>query len=288
MFSPPVYLSIGDEYDKHPTDTSTRGMKFIVPAKRNPHITDATFTPFASLAAGDPYKAVGFGGPFRQREPREGDQPPFRPTGHTKKSCGRGDYYGTFSEGNPTKHEPEFPPLKRADPGEGLKSNFYTNPSKKGTYGYTGLSIAKAGEVQYVSDPFEGNRRQEALKKKEDRAKQVGAMPFRAAVKRGGTFDESEHGFSTVYSLTKPLAPKKSAQRPAPNIAERPWVPGGALGRDITKFPEYLEDPYEVHERKLREERLQEKDMKPWHPAGNDPYRYIYTSPISYDPPPVA
>ncbi|KPI86288.1 hypothetical protein ABL78_4635 [Leptomonas seymouri] len=299
MFSQPVYLSVGDEYDKREPHTtkSTGRPPFVVSAKRNPHISNATFSPVMSLSNGDPYHSVGFAGPFRQ--PIDGSQSknmmltPFKPTGASKKSSGKGDYYGTFSEKEPIRHETEFPPIKTAADVKAemaaAKRNFVVNPPKKGTYGYVGLTIAQAGEVQYVADPYEGTARREALESKYAATKRVGPA-FCSAARKGGCFDETEHGVSRVYGLSKPLPPKRSqsSERQRTLAAERkPWVPGGALVPGLSKQPEYQEDPYDVKEQKVREMRQKESTYKPWVPASTDPYRFIYTRPIAYDPPEV-
>ncbi|KAL7700657.1 protein of unknown function (DUF4586) [Lotmaria passim] len=302
MFSQPVYLSVGDEYDKYEPHAAkaTGRPPFVVPAKPHPHISDATFGPVASLSNGDPYQSVGFDGPFRQpaaddsHGKDEATLPPFKPTGPSKKSSGKGDYYGTFAEKDPIRHETEFPPIKSAADVKAetaaAKRNFIVNPPKKGTYGYTGLTIAQAGEVQYVADPYEGTARQEALQRKYETTKRVGP-PFRSAVRTGGCFDESEHGVSRVYGLSKPLPPKRSpsssVKQKSLAAGRKPWVPGGALVPELSKQPEYQEDPYDVKEQKVREMRQKESTYKAWVPAGSDPYRYIYTKPIAYDPPAV-
>lgn len=305
MFSQPAYLSVGDEYDKRePHSAKATGRPpFVVSAKRNPHVSDATFAPVAPLSNGDPYTSVGFGGPFRQPNNNNAAAagtnalPPFKPAGASKKSSGKGDYYGTFAEKAPIRHETEFPPIKSAADVKAetaaAKRNFVVNPPKKGTYGFTGLTIAQAGEVQYVSDPYEGTARRAALESKAEATKRVGP-PFRSAVRNGGCFDETDHGVSRVFGLTKPLPPKRSpsssAERKQQALAagQKPWVPGGALVPELSKQPEYQEDPYDVKEQKMREARQKESTYKPWVPAGNDPYRFIYTSPIAYDPPAVA
>lgn len=287
MFSPPVYLNIGDEYDKRDsskTFSRREGQKqFTVSAKKHPHLLDSTFTNFSSVSTGDPYKAESIHGPFRQRDStKDRSTVPFRPTGPSHSSGkGKGTYYGTFCDGNPHKHETEFPPIykEKGDVGR----NFYTNPSKKGTYGYSGLTIAKAGEVIYVSDPYEGNKRKEALQRKEDIAQEVG-VPFKSSVRHGGCFDDSDRGFTTVYSLSKPLPHKKEKPKEVPFVSTKPWVPGNALTKEITKYPEYKEDPYDIRERRIREQKQAERDYKAWCPAGNDPWRYIYHKPIQFDP----
>lgn len=288
MFSPPVYLCVGDEYDKREPrnpEAMVGNSQFTVTAKKHPHISDSIFGNFNSVSIGDPYKEESIHGPFRKRDPtQDRSAEPFRPPGYTKKGSGKGSYYGTFCDGKPYKHETEFPPIHMEK--ETGKRNFVTNPPKKGTYGYPGLTIAKAGEVVYVSDPYEGNKRKEALAGKEATASQMGA-PFKSAVRHGGCFDDSDRGFTTVYSLSKPLPPKKERPAKPTPVSAKPWVPGGALTKAITKFPEYQEDPYDVRERKIREKKQEERSYKPWYPARNDPYRYIYHKPVEFNPPPV-
>lgn len=296
MFSPPIYLSVGDEYDKPPVKSATMANRaaksFVVPMKRSPHITDAVFQkPFISLSVGDEYVPIPPGGTFRQsldeKKFSKCAPVPFRPPGHPHKSNGSGTYYGTFSESNPYRHEAELPLIttKKDTAASDAKTStwprrpIYTNPAKKGTYGYVGLSIGKMGEVCYVSDPI---------------AQPVSTHipcpsthpPFKTAVKKGGCFDDGPHGFTTVYSISKPLPLKKSQpMRPPPEI--KPWRPAGALVREIIKPPEYQEDPYDLKEKRLREQRQKEQSYKPWFPAGNDPYRHIYSYPVRFDPPPL-
>lgn len=64
-------------------------------------------------------------------------------------------------------------------------------------------------------------------------------------------------------------------------------MPAGTLTSDITKYPEYQEDPYDIKEHKVRQENMKERQYKAWHPTGSDPNRYIYTKPIDFIPPPV-
>ncbi|KAF8304167.1 putative protein of unknown function (DUF4586) [Trypanosoma cruzi] len=297
MFSPSVYLSIGDEYDK-PSAMPSIGVKsggrsFVVPMKRSPHITDAVFQkPFISLAVGDEYVAVPPHGTFRQPldEKKAGMTVlvPFKPPSRPHKSNGSGTYYGTFNEGNPPRHEAELPLIDTKKAGtpaaattpEWPKRRIYTNPGKKGTYGYVGLTIGKAGEVQYIADPIAPYTM--STRSSSPRSQK----PFKAAVKSGGCFDESPNGFTTVYSISRPLPPKKPPM-PRPPLDVKPWKPAGALLREIIKPPEYQEDPYDLKEKRIREERQKEQSYKPWCPAGNDPYRHIFHYPVRFDPPPL-
>lgn len=297
MFSPPIYLSVGDEYDKPPVKSPMTANKaargFVVPMKRSPHITDAVFQkPFISLAVGDEYIPVPPGGTFRQslddKKLSKVAPVPFRPPGNSHKPNGSGTYYGTFCESSPYRHEAELPLIsvkKGADAGDAKTSTWprrpiYTNPGKKGTYGYVGLTIGKMGEVCYVSDPV-------AQPVYTGPSSPSTQPPFRTAVKKGGCFDDGAHGFTTVYTISKPLPPKKPpVMRPPRDV--KPWRPAGALVRDIIKPPEYQEDPYDLKEKRLRELRQKEQSYKPWCPAGNDPYRHIYSYPVRFEPPPLA
>ncbi|EPY24831.1 hypothetical protein AGDE_12150 [Angomonas deanei] len=296
MFSPPVYVSVGDDYEKRIKNEEQKKVgdkPFKVTARKHPHTNDSTFSPFVSLNAGDPYKSTGFDGPFRSssKNSKEGSTKanpvPFRPSGGSKKSSGKGDYYGTFSEGNPYKHETELPPVKNASTRRGPEPrNFVVNRPKKGTYGYAGTTIGNGEELKYVHDPYEGTQRREALERKAAASRNMGA-PFKATVHRQDTFDESEHGYSKVYSLSKPLPPKKTPKSEPKPVVATPWMPGGALRKEITQFPEYMEDPVDLKEKKMKEERLNQERYNAWKPAGNHRNDYVYTKPVPYDPPMV-
>ncbi|EPY29585.1 hypothetical protein STCU_04436 [Strigomonas culicis] len=294
MFSEPQFVTVGDEYDKRGAHGGPRQDKpFIVPAKRRPHTEDATFSPFVSLATGEPYQSTGFEGPFRDPKGKKTgaastrNPVPFKPGGVTHKSCGKGDYYGTFCERAPYKHETDLPPVKHPSEHTGPEPrNFTTNRPKKGGLGFTGLSIGGAGEVRYVSEPYQGSQQREALERKSAAQREMGA-PFRAKVRGVATFDESEHGYSKVYSMSKPMPPKRAGPARTQPVAAKPWVPGGKLTDNITKFPDYQEDPYDLKERRVREEQQKEQQYKAWKPAGNHENDYIYTKPVEYNPPPV-
>uniref|UniRef100_A0A0A9W141 Cilia-and flagella-associated protein 96 n=1 Tax=Lygus hesperus TaxID=30085 RepID=A0A0A9W141_LYGHE len=244
MFSPPAFITIGDEYDKRTTNSSkkrsnTSEKPFTVPAHRHPHLLDSTFTPFSSLSTGVPYQGtLQVASTIASNARKENnssmrccaDLPPFKPPGPSHKSSGKGDYYGTFCEKAVPKHETELPYVSKkveVKVSELVKPrNFYTNPAKKGTYGFAGLTIGKSGEVQYIADPYEPFHNSDnnaattiGINSKSNTnyssSNRVGPA-FRAAVQCGRFFDESEHGFPTVYSLSKPLLPKKTVNTTSP------------------------------------------------------------------------
>lgn len=290
-FSPPNFISIGDEYNKKdnlPERYKGKNLKTNPPKKGT--LNDALFSKqFLTLSQGDKYVDPGL---YDKRQRLESDKKKLTPQGFKYASPahapgGRGTYYGTFSEKNPPKHEVEFPVAKKGEKPESAKAllkNFVTNPSKHGTYGYAGTTLSKGDEFKYVSDPYDGAKRKDALKNKESNKKIIGPA-FKSACKRGNYFDASAHGVSKVFSIDKPLPAKtmKNAGDKHSPLAKA-WRPGGTLVAEITKYPAYQEDPYEAKEKLLRESRKNEKPSKAWKPIGKHDYDYIYQMPIKFAP----
>jgi len=289
LFSPPAFISIGDEYDKRdqiPERYKGKNMK-CAPAKRG---QDGLFQrQFLSLSQGDKYIDPGL---FDKRHRLESDKKKLTPEGFkytnaAHKPGGSGTYFGTFSEKNPPKHEVEYAVVKKGEAAGAAAAaaahpkNFVTNPGKKGTYGFANTTIGRGDETKYVSDPYEGEKRREALASKESSKKIVGPA-FKAACKRGGFFDETAHGISTVFSIDKPLPSKRPAADAKAAPLAKAWRPGGTLVAEITKFPEYQEDPYEAKEKAMREARKAQKATAAWKPIGGT--KQLYTRPIKFTP----
>lgn len=291
-FSAPVFISIGDEYNKRdqlPERYKGKNLTTCPPKKGT--LNDALFSKqFLSLSQGDKYIDPGL---YDKRHRLESDKKKLTPQGFKYSNPahapgGRGTYFGTFSEKNPPKHEVEFPVAKKGDkPADLAKAhmkNFVTNPSKHGTYGYAGTTISKGDEFKYVSDPYDGEKRKEALSSKESNKKIIGPA-FKASCKaKGGFFDETPHGVSKVFSIDKPLPAKTHRDDAKHAPIAKAWRPGGTLVAEITKVPEYQEDPYEAKEKMLREARKNEKAQKAWKPIGKHDYDHIYTAPIKFAP----
>ena len=291
-FSAPVFISIGDEYNKRdnlPERYKGKNLKTAPPKKGN--LNDALFAKqFLSLSQGDKYIDPGL---YDKRQRLEGDKKKLTPQGFKYSNPahapgGRGTYFGTFSEKNPPKHEVEFPVAKKGEKPDAAKAhlkNFVTNPPKHGTYGFSGTTISKGDEFKYVSDPYDGEKRKEALTSKESNKKIIGPA-FKSSCKRGGFFDETNHGISKVFSIDKPLPAKshKAGDSGKHSPLAKAWRPGGTLVADITKYPAYQEDPYEAKEKALRESRKNEKPNKAWKPIGKHDYDHIYTAPIKFAP----
>jgi len=274
-FGQPVFITIGDEFDKKNNGVPDRfkGRSFVTnPGKKGSGADTLFGKKFLSMAEGDKYVDPGY---FDKRYRLENEKKKlspqgFRYTNGPKTMNGSGSYFGCFAEKQPWKHEVEFAVTKRGEMPDKAKPalrNIVTNPPKKGTYGYPGITLGKDSGYKYVSDPYEGEKREAALSAKQNSKKIVGA-PFKAACKRGGFFDETNHGVSKVYSIDKALPAKKPPSEDRKRAVTAAWRPGGRLHNDITKRPEYMEDPYEAKEKKMREERKSERPVKAWKPIG--------------------
>ena len=290
-FNPAQYVTIGDEYDKKTAGVPDRfkGRSFLTNPGKKGRGADTLFgKKFISLAEGDKYVDPGY---FDKRQRLQNEKKVlvpggFKYTNGTKDSCGKGTYYGTFSEKAPWKHEVEF----SVHSAQGTLSapklrNMVTNPGKKGSYGTPGLGIGgtKGSETKYVSDPYDAAKQLDAMVNKE-KGKAVIGPAFKAACKRGGYFDETAHGISRVYTIDKALPMKRMAadegKVAAPPVA---WKPGGKLDKTIYKPFPYMEDPSEAKEKKMREEQRSKRPVVAWKPIG--PSKSMPTRNVSYNPP---
>jgi hypothetical protein len=288
-FSAPVFISIGDEYDKKENGLPERfkGRSFQTAPPKKGNGADALMSKkFISLSDGDKYVDPGYY-EKRNRLDREKKRvgPVFKYTSGTKTACGSGTYYGTFNEKNPPPHLVEYSVTKRGEMPDKAKAqlrNIVTNPPKKGTYGTPNVTLSKGTELKYISDPYEGEKRKEALQAKES-AKRIVGPAFKGACRRGGFFDETAHGVSKVYTIDKALPPKKlgADHRAAPSA--KAWRPGGTLVTAITKPPEYMEDPYEAKEKAAREQRKKDRPAHgTWKPIGGS--KSLPTKAIKFTP----
>lgn len=285
-FSPPVFITIGDEYDK----------KNKVPVHEKPNFKvsgpktgkDSLFqSKFIGLADGDKYVDPGV---YERRRRLQDEKTKFRPSdapfrySNPAHKGPSGSHFGTFDEKNPPKHEVEYNVARPGDkptPPAPVPRNFIVSHPKKGGYGYAGVTIGKGDEYKYISSPYDSERRAEAIKAKENSTKIAGPA-FKAACKKSDFFDETPHGISKVYSLDKPLPAKSPLNDSKADHSLKPWVPGGRLIIDQGRY-EYQEDPYEAKEKRLREERLKNKPLaQPWKPLGQS--KSLPTKPIKFTP----
>lgn len=282
-----VYITIGDEYDKKkdPKDDRFKGKSFITNPGKKGAGTDSMFSKkFLSLSEGDKYVDPGT---YEKRHRLESEKKKltpdgFRYTSAPPKPTGAGSYAGCFTA-KPT-HEVEFPVAEKKPADENPKAhlkNITTNPPKKGTYGTPAVTLGKGDEYKYISDPYEGEKRKEALAAKENSKKLVGPA-FKGACKRGGFFDETSRGVSKVYSIDRALPAKKLATEDRKTPLAKSWKPAGRLVDSITKYPEYQEDPYEAKERAQHEARKRDKPLTVWKPIGGS--KSLATKPIKFTP----
>lgn len=289
MFSPPVFITIGDEYDKRdrlPERYKGKNLTSAPPKKGN--LNDALFQKqFLSLSQGDKYIDPGL---YDKRSRLESEKKKITPQGFkysnpAHKPGGSGTYFGTFQETQPPKHEPEFAVGKKGEKPEDAKAhlkNFVTNPAKKGTFGFPNTTLSHGDEYKYVSDPYDGAKRKDALASKESTKKIVGPA-FKSSCRHQDFFDETSHGVSRVFTIDKPLPAKRPGTQEGKHTPlAKAWRPGGTLVADITKFPEYQEDPYEAKEKAMREARKAQKENVAWKPIGGS--KSLYTRPIKFNP----
>jgi hypothetical protein len=286
MFSPPVFITIGDEYDKKDSIPDRFKGKSMLTSSTKRSTQDALFTKqVQSLSEGDKYVEPGY---FEKRyrlenEKRKLTAEGFRYSSPSHKSTGPGDYFGTFSEKNPPKHEVEFVVAKPGEKGEakanGTAKNILTNPGKRGTYGYPGLTLGEP--IKYISDPYDGAKRQQGLTEKGGTRSAVGP-PFKTACRKQDYFDETAHGVPKIYTLDKALPARRAAPEEKKPPLRTPFRPGGSLVASITKPPIYIEDPYELKEKAAREAKKNEKPLTAWKPLG--PSKSLPVRPIKFTP----
>eukprot|EP00755_Sulcionema_specki_P004874 Sspe_Gene.31247::Locus_15426_Transcript_1_1_Confidence_1.000_Length_1118::g.31247::m.31247 len=278
VFGQPSYISIGDEYDKK-VNQSTRykGKGFTTGPSKKGQGPDVTFDRrFKSLHEGDKYVDPGtHEKKYRLEQDKKKLTPDgFRYTSPPKRNAGSGNYYGCFNDKG-YKHETEYDVQKKGElpeKGKPQLRNIITNPSKKGTYGVPGTTMGKGDEFRYISDPYDSEHRREMVEARESSKKQIGAA-FKSTCRRKGCFDETDlTGASKIYSLDRPLPPKKDGTgktlKPLP-AAFKPSSPGKrGYNCTINAFPEYKEDPLELQERRRREEAKAAKPQTVWRPIG--------------------
>jgi len=279
MFSEPTYNTIGDEYDKKTlVSERVRGQQFKTCPPKRGQGPDAFFDKkFKSLSEGDKYIDPGTIEKKDRMDSAKKKLTPegFRYTSPGKKSCGLGNYWGTF--GAPHKHETEYVVLKKGEQpfkGGAQPKNIVTGPSKKGTYGVPATTIGHGDEYKYISDPYDSQRRKEVGEAKENAKKQIGPA-FKSSCRRTEFFDSQPNvAASKIYGLDKALpAHKPQNSKPEPKITI-PFKPSSppkkGFNATLSKAPEYKEDPYEAKEKAEREERQKNKPTVVWKPVSGN------------------
>jgi len=168
----------------------------------------------------------------------------FKYSNPSAKAVGLGNYYGTIQQ-TPFRHETDFivPRKGEAPPHHKAQARpIYTQPTKRGTFGFPNTTISKIG-TDYIAS-FYGQERSNAAKDREASQKLIKGAPFRPSGRSRGTFDEGEAtGVSTCFMMTKPMAPRKVKPLKVYKKQDQPWRPCGQVDQIIKV--EYREDPYD-------------------------------------------
>jgi hypothetical protein len=164
LFSLMPSVNIGDPYvvDKPKRDPRAQGRQMTVNRPKKGKTPDVTFTPFVTLAVGDPYVEME----LKQRRARNENlkkqivAKPFSPANPSKKPVGHGSYYGSFGIHPNMKTTDEYDKKPKSAIEINTLKNIVTSPPKKGTYGMIGTNIGgKAegtnGEYKYQPDPVD-------------------------------------------------------------------------------------------------------------------------------------
>jgi hypothetical protein len=290
-FQTPGFISIGDEYNKKEQINSRyKGRNFVTNPPKKGRGVDATLDKgYKSLSEGDKY--VDPGTYEKKVKLEEGKkkltQRGFIYTNPSKKSCGLGNYHGTFSEQNKYAHEVEYNVLKKGELPQKVQTqlkNIVTAPAKRGTFGVPGTTLSKGDEFKYVSDPYD-----HSAANKTTPAKPIVGLAFKATCRRTDFFDETTKvRVSKVYSIDKALPAKKvtEEENKKPLAGQKAWKPSNppkqGFNSTLTKFPEYKEDPLELKERKQREMRAKERPTVVWKPISSEktsPTRVVRCAP---------
>ena len=233
----------------------------------------------------------------------EGEEmPPFRPSGRTQR---RKDLYLSAVDSEMSKSEVRkaYDAARKAkllrakrlrqkfkdNDGElpTAPRNFYTEPSKKGSYGVVGITLSEKTPwgrktLAYMHDPYE-NRRLNARKEKAALiAKRGDRPPFAVRACRNDLASLSRRGGSHTARRPEGESPKGKAARPgsAPPRRRRdgdgdgdelpPWRPSnsGKTSACVSKFPAWVSDPVPEAKFKKRDaDAVEDPNLKAWMPC---------------------
>ncbi|ETW08657.1 hypothetical protein H310_01190 [Aphanomyces invadans] len=267
-FGEPSYISVGDPYQ-----SAREARVHHIPNTKQFLTTGPKHGQTGSNWGPGPRKFVGLSGSYQEAYKQEAQyrlentKKNVKPNGfvyssHTKKSCGKGDYFGTFHDrkDDDAKPPPPTAPETRINPKERQfeKRNILTSPSKKGTLGYTGTLI---GGKPIPAMPAEFYSVHNAAKKdmQYHKEKLGDRKAFKSISHSLDFFDTNDHvAASRVYEWDEDCKKKPPEREEMMNPKERAvahaatyksWKPthAGKEGESGTfvKFPERLPDPYD-------------------------------------------
>eukprot|EP00996_Jenningsia_fusiforme_P001126 NODE_2028_length_1319_cov_38.228346_g1844_i0.p1 GENE.NODE_2028_length_1319_cov_38.228346_g1844_i0~~NODE_2028_length_1319_cov_38.228346_g1844_i0.p1 ORF type:complete len:284 (+),score=38.11 NODE_2028_length_1319_cov_38.228346_g1844_i0:224-1075(+) len=201
-----------------------------------------------------------------EREKKKLTPAGFRYTSPAKKSSGTGNYYGTFSEGKPFKHESDEAPAKGGSgPPPPQPRNMITSPAKKGTYGFPGVVLGKGDEFKY-DVPLPKSKGGRKKKQTTVTLKPIGP-PFKTTCKTVDFFDTHPNvGASKIYGFDKPLGPRPTESKKKDGLLAGPFKPSHSNKGTIGQYYEYKPDPYDAKDSKKKG--APPKPTVSWKPVG--------------------
>lgn len=217
----------------------------------------------------------------------------FQYSSTTKKSTGPGSYYGCFQErpfeymtepwDDGSKKKKRKKRAAAAEAGAEEKThlpNIKTNPAKKGTYGYPGLTLGKETYNDNWRSDLEAEEKAEAKRKaREAPASKPIAGPFHTFGTSQRYLDElPATGASGVYTEYVPPEDKKAKKRKGKQeeaaaegkpVSEKPFVfsprKTGEQG-NINAFPNVWIDPDEAEQNAKKGKKRHNKKKEPEEP----------------------
>jgi len=280
VFSIPSFTTVGDQFDKPKKSVKDERSKSLADKAFNPYysgkkgkLPDALFTrKFLSINEGDL-----FVDPLtRERRAKAGrkstvkeDRPVWHTAGFPKKHSGSGDYYGTIGGVNPHETSYIVPRKGEAPPRKAIENRgFYTNPTKKGTFGFSNVTLSNIGQ-NYVADFFDAERKKNFELLQRGKKLMKADKPFLGISRCARTFDEfGGSGASAVYTMTRPMAPrKKKSEIKEDKKDQNPWRPAG--NPPPVHAIEYREDPYDGFDPRIgKVKKVTKDDRATFRPAG--------------------
>lgn len=245
LFSEKGYVTVGDKFPRVHRDFMAindkahkgKQMHCGFPQKKANGLNWGYFDPkFMRLFEKEAYSdALKRRRQFHLKENKKNLTKCFMPPSHEKEPNGTAMFYGTFTKGMPYLS----PQLKKVPKKRPPGKNLYTEPGKKGTYGYPGTTIGEYPE--YKDDKFDRSKMEYAAVRK--RMKEGNRGP---PMKLNNY--PQEYFWENPYRSDKPVKPPKP-QPPRPKEPLfKPSNPakkdGGMKAGTFDPFPSYGHDPY--------------------------------------------
>lgn len=289
VFSEVGHNCIGDPFAHGGfPDPREQGLNFKATVQREGKTNDATFDKFKPLYEGEKYVD-----PSRQRllenaekKTRNVAEVPFRGPSPMKQSVGLGSYYGTLG-GKVPYETPLIETKKKKGDIIPEPRGMYTNPSKRGTFGFNKTTLSErqgyrgvATEYEYQADPITLAHKRHVEELEADRKARVTELPFKPShPPRRGHYGVP----NTTLSKGKGVAGEYEyiTEGPRPHFTEPPidrpfkptHPPKSGYNSTINKFPEYLHDPEGPKVEALAEKRKTEQSKlisaNAWKPSNS-------------------